>query len=267
MCCESEYNFCIFTIISFVFLAIGAPCWGVSASKNYFVTTDSFISIPIFPETEGGFEKYGAVQYVEGQSFYPDQESYSITISTQNLYQNLDNDLELYIFHNLWGISYSLDVLSENQNVIFSHSYSSNFNPEDGFNSEILSEQKQLKDYAGDLIYFNFAYIYCPYPTLYTRELRIDNFCKSQSYPVNIKTKFNAIKIGENDFESNHNLTFRFNNLECYPKNFIETPQILIGGYSSTNKQALLICGILFSLLGIILFIIGSITTMCMEML
>ena len=267
MCCETELICLIFAAITIASIVIGAPLWGVASARNYYSTTNGFISVPIFPETEGGFEKYGAVVYVPGQEFYPDLETYSISITSHNLFNGIDDEIDLYLFHNLWGINYSLDVLNSEQSILFSHSYSVNFNRDQRYDYSVLTDEKLLKDIAGDLVTDDFIYLYCPYPTLFTRNLKIDNYCRNEIYPVKSLTKYTQTQIGTNVFSENSNLTFRFNFLEAYPKDFIETPQIIIGGYKSTNKQSLLISGIFFSVLGIVLFIIGAVLILFMEVI
>ena len=263
MCCDEVCGCTFSLIIAGVFLVIGAPCWAVGASKPNFWTTNLLISLPIYPETEGGFGKYGAVEPTNA-TFYPDQEFYNISISTTDVADYLTNDLKVYLFHNLWGLNFSLDIVNNNNGIVISTTnFENNFNFRSNISdTSVIEDAQKIDEIAIDFAYYDYTYVYCPYPTLFTISKEIDPYCRDQIYPVKLNSHFSEIYLASIDFSYIYNITFHFNHLEAYPKNFIETPQIFIGGYSQTNRWDLIIAGIFFCACAIVLAIIVCIVSL-----
>lgn len=243
-------------IFSVICIIIGAPCWGVGANNSGYMTTQSLISVPLFPMTADKLGLYGAAVY-NGSAYYPDQNEYNITINAESIYRPLSDKMKLYLFHNLWGLNASLTVKSGNS-IVATKNFSFNTNDEN-VDENAVSSMESIKGYASDFEENGASLTYCPYSTLITLENDIDTLCKSGKYPMKIPGKFSSLIIMENDFDEVFNLTFEFSNLQGLPRNFIEIPQLYIGGFKETSKDALIITGIVFVMIGLVFAIIDTI--------
>lgn len=245
--------------LSFPCLIIGIPLLVVGYYRPNYWVTDSIISIPLYPETYDGLGLYGSVEYINGTTFYPNREIYNLSFTIQN---DIDNSLDLYLFHNLWGLNYSLDIIHSSNHIVFSVQNSFNMEPNKITNFKV-HHRELFGTIARELVEYDFVNILCPLPTLITQKQQIDEYCRNSTYPVKDKTKVAKEFLGPFDFGGYDSLTFRFNYLEALPYNFIDIPQLYIGGFKETNHRPLLISGLFFVILGsLILLLIPTVLIM-----
>ena len=240
-----------FGVQGIVSVIVGSILLGVGLALNSFNNKNVFISIPIFKTTFDGFDKYGAVEYVKGKEFYPNQEVYNITIDSGEILNYLDSEVDLYLYHNIWGLNMSLLISSDDQEIL---SASTTYNFNNIVDRDVLSEAKHLSLYEEIDNTKNMLFTYCPSPTLITLNNNIDQLCKKSIYPMRIPGKFSKDYIGRIDFSEYNRIVFNFKNLEVLPKNFIGIPQVYING---TKKKI----GILpLVIIGSILIVIGIVS-------
>lgn len=241
---------CIYVNIFFIDVIIfvtGATLWIVGSKKEYFEQIPFLISIPLYPDPDSPYD----ILYGLPQSWIQNHKNTSFTFSTAFLSEYKGN-VDLYLFHNLWGYDFKLQVTDSTGRVVLNSDFNLNqnlANPEKSSVSRSLLLKYPIKIYGKDI-----TQIYCPYHTQITDSLGID--CKRQLTFAYLNPNVSSLQLGSYNFKSSStNLNFTFTNFTAYPYDYITPPQAFVTGYRETNKKKLLISGPTIFVIFVILLI------------
>lgn len=235
--------------------------WVVGAKNSDFYTSDTLISLPVFPTTEDKLSKYiGVIQSGDTYVYPEPAKKFSFSFSSEGFSDIREQDL--YIIHNLWGYNFNFSIISNQFTKTYINSQNMNLKEPNVIDPKFYDKLFLPKK----LMHHDRYQFRCPVSTLFTKE--IEPFCNnSKGYLAEIKNKFQVIELGGIDFSLfGDDITLYFQYLEAYPYNFIDTPQMFLSSWRKSNSIALYIAGIVFtviSIVSLIIFIIILVLEIC----
>jgi len=243
-CCSSFYAFLMVAAI---------PFWSIAAYRPNYYSTKSIISIPLFSTQSNNRSYYVPADYISGKTNYSANFPYSIGLDGYLT----DEDLDMYLVHNLWGLKISLSFEDSSGKKYFQYVHETNI--ESNFLSTLSTYTYSNLNTSDSFIIGDLVTISCPKSTLVTINYGVEPFCnQSSGYPIKINNNYSILSIGEYVYqEALTNPIIVFDNLTVLPMDFVTPPEMYLYGQRKSSKETLKTIADIMFVSGVVIMIIS----------